>query len=209
MDMINLCKESVYVNILRANQQQTSNWSGGTTTQLAIYPENTEYKDRNFEWRVSTARIDLEESTFTSLPGVHRLLMILEGQIGLTHEGIRSRSLKPFEQDEFDGGWITKSFGKCIDFNLMLVGCSGKLDTVNSHNLNLFEQEINSVAWEAFYCLSTTISVTINIQDEVFTSKLGKGDFLLIKARKGAHSFKFSHDSSEGLPVAVRATVYK
>ena len=196
------------ISIFRNCEQQINVWSGGTTTQLAIYPSNSEYKERNFAWRISSARVDLEESTFTSLPGVHRILMVLEGQIELTHEGVRNTCLKPFEQDEFDGGWTTKSRGKCIDFNLMMAGCSGKLDTVSSQSLKLFEREIDSEAWEAFYCLSAAANVTIRIQKEFFTSVLNKGDFLLIHAKKGACSVEFSHDCNNS-PTAVRATIYK
>ena len=212
MDGGNFYKELISINILRASEQQVSKWAGGTTTQLAIYPKNSSYMERSFEWRVSTARVDSEESAFTPLPGVHRILMILEGQMELTHEGIRSVSLKSFEQDEFDGGWTTKSLGRCVDFNLMTMGRSvkGKLEAAVPQSLNLFEQEVSSEAWEAFYCFSAAINVTINIHDEIFTSKIKKGDFLLINAKKGVHSIKFSRDHIETSPAAaVRATIYK
>ena len=188
IDIKNLANELASISIFRNCEQQINVWSGGTTTQLAIHPSNSEYKERNFEWRISSARVELEESTFTPLPGVRRILMVLEGQIELIHEGVRITSLKPFEQDEFEGGWTTKSHGKCIDFNLMMTECSGKLNTVSSQSLKLFEREIDSEAWEAFYFLSAAANVTIRIQDEFFTSGLNKGDFLLIHAKKGASS---------------------
>lgn len=43
-----------------------SNWSGGKTTQLFIYPENSEYAKRNFLFRISSATVDCERSEFTS-----------------------------------------------------------------------------------------------------------------------------------------------
>ena len=45
-----------------------SQWSGGTTTQLAIAPSGAQYGDRAFLWRLSSATVDLEESDFTPLP---------------------------------------------------------------------------------------------------------------------------------------------
>ena len=36
-----------------------SQWSGGTTTQLAIAPSGAQYGDRTFLWRLSSATVDL------------------------------------------------------------------------------------------------------------------------------------------------------
>ena len=72
-----------------------SAWSGGTTTQLAIYPENAVYADRDFLWRVSSATVDLEDSDFTPLPDYDRLIATLEGEIVLTHNGGAPLRLRP------------------------------------------------------------------------------------------------------------------
>ena len=212
MDVGNYCKGLVSINIMRSHDHQVSEWSGGTTTQLAIHPQGSEYIERNFEWRISTAMVNSEKSTFTSLPGVHRILMILDGQIEITHDGIRRASLNPFEQDEFEGGWTTHSIGMCTDFNLMMVEglFKGKLEAVSQQCLDLFEHEVGSKAWEAFYLLSA-VNVTIGIQDEVFASDLNKGDFLLISAKNGIPplTIKFSHNSAIDSPTAIRTTIYK
>ena len=94
-------------------------WSGGTSTELAIHPENASYQDRQFNWRLSTATVEVEESNFTSLPGVQRLIMSLSGDLELKHKDHHHIHLKPFQVDCFCGEWITQSFGKVIDFNLM------------------------------------------------------------------------------------------
>ena len=101
---------------------QTSKWSGGSTTQLYIFPENATYAERNFELRISTAKVEVEESTFTSLPGIHRKLMILEGEITITHEGQFTKHLKPFDVDTFSDDWKTTAIGTCTDFNVMTSG---------------------------------------------------------------------------------------
>ncbi len=97
----------------------TSQWSGGSTTQLYIFPANASLSERNFELRLSTANVETAQSTFTSLPGIERKLMILEGEIVISHEGKHSRNLKPFEVDIFKGNWKTTAVGICKDFNLM------------------------------------------------------------------------------------------
>ena len=62
-------------------------WSGGTTTELFIYPEGATYEDRNFKFRLSIATVESETSEFTPLAGVKRTLMLLHGELTLKHEG--------------------------------------------------------------------------------------------------------------------------
>lgn len=107
---------------------KTSTWSGGKTTQLFIYPENSNYNKRNFKVRISSATVELEESNFTKLVGVHRFITPLDSNLKLTHDGETFRDLEPFEIYEFDGSLMTTSFGKVKDFNLMLAnGAKGGL----------------------------------------------------------------------------------
>ena len=37
------------MSVKKAEEFSTSNWSGGTTTQLYIYPEDGNYAERNFQ----------------------------------------------------------------------------------------------------------------------------------------------------------------
>ena len=97
----------------------TTTWQGGTTTQLYIYPENASYTERNFDFRISTAKVESETSQFTSLPNVHRKLMVLDGSIIINHEGHHSKKLDKFAIDSFEGNWKTSAIGTCTDFNLM------------------------------------------------------------------------------------------
>ena len=106
-----------------------SEWSGGKTKELAIYPPKCRYADRDFIFRLSSATVELDESDFTALPDYNRVLMVLEGSVVLTYDGKRSVHLDELEQDSFDGGWTTKSFGRITDYNLMVrKGCDGKVD---------------------------------------------------------------------------------
>ncbi|PKQ60756.1 hypothetical protein BZG02_17960 [Labilibaculum filiforme] len=110
------------IEILRADAFQTINWAGGTSTQLFIYPPTSTYQQRDFTFRLSTATVEIEKSDFTSLPGVSRKLMILEGAIEIIHENKYRKKLNKFNTDSFEGDWNTSSVGKCIDFNLMTRG---------------------------------------------------------------------------------------
>ncbi len=109
-------------SLLTKTDFNESTWSGGSTTQLYIYPEDASYADRNFQFRISTAKVEIAESTFTSLPGFSRKLMILEGEITVHHEDQYSKKLTPFEVDTFSGAWNTSAVGMCVDFNVMTAG---------------------------------------------------------------------------------------
>jgi len=169
--------------IIRKNQFITSTWSGGTTTELYIYPEDAKYSDRNFKWRLSSAKVEVEESEFTHLPGISRIIMIIDGELILEHEGHHKAILKPFEQDSFMGDWTTKSFGKVTDFNLMMAeGCSGKLEAImlkgnECTHISLKETKGKSeYITNAFYTVSGYVSFTIgNNKTNIY-----EGDLLLL-----------------------------
>ena len=110
------------LQITRKSELTTTTWPGGTTTQLAIYPEGASYAERNFLFRISTAMVEAEESVFTRLPGVTRKIMILDGKLKLDHKGRHTKTLHKFETDSFEGDWETRGFGKVTDFNLMTRG---------------------------------------------------------------------------------------
>ena len=55
---------------LTEKDYKVGQWSGGTTTELFIWPEGADYAKREFSVRVSSARVGLEESDFTPLVGV-------------------------------------------------------------------------------------------------------------------------------------------
>lgn len=108
------------MTLLRPEDYITTQWSGGTTTQLAIAPKGAVYAERDFLWRLSSATVDLEESDFTALPDYHRWISTLRGDMTLTHNGGEALTLHPYDVHEFEGSDDTHSWGKCKDFNLML-----------------------------------------------------------------------------------------
>ncbi|CEM62648.1 HutD family protein [Treponema phagedenis] len=103
-----------------ASDFKTTTWSGGTTTELFIYPPESEYAKRNFLLRLSSATVDLEQSEFTLLPGIRRFIAPLTGDLQIGHDGKQFITLKPYELYEFDGGIKTVSIGKVRDFNVMV-----------------------------------------------------------------------------------------
>jgi environmental stress-induced protein Ves len=105
--------------ILTAKDDKITSWSGGKTMQIYIYPEDGDFGAGKYDMRISVATVEQKESIYTPLPGVHRTLMLLEGELRLKHQGHHSTHLKPFDQDSFTGDWTTYSFGKVRNFNVM------------------------------------------------------------------------------------------
>lgn len=107
------------IHIIKHNQQQTANWSGGTTTPLLIFPVDADYAKRDFLFRMSTATVETDTSTFTDLKGYQRIIMLLQGKLSITHNNEVTYHLKPFIPHLFDGAWKTTAIGKVTDFNVM------------------------------------------------------------------------------------------
>ena len=155
-------------------------WSGGTTTELAIYPANAEYLDRDFIWRLSSADSDQEESSFTKLPDFDRILMVLEGQVVLAHGEERTVQLGALEQDSFDGAIKTKCFGNLKrDYNLIMrKGCKGRMEILTAEQkgqeLSLTERTSadndglgGECASYGFYCLEGYLVLSVDGNTEM------------------------------------------
>jgi hypothetical protein len=159
-------------SILNLNQYNTTKWSGGSTTELFIYPEVAQYSERDFGFRISTATVEVETSTFTPLPGFERNLMVLEGEMTLTHNGETQEALGKFDVDTFDGAWDTKSDGTCTDFNLMTnIEFDGDICGVPLTKNELVQVELeDEVEWLFIYNLKKPISVIIGNKNLVLES---------------------------------------
>ena len=166
------------VEIIKSENLKTSNWGGGFTTELFIYPRTAEYKLRDFKFRLSTATVEIEESTFTPLPGISRTLMVLDGEMTLKHKDHHTIKLNKLQKDHFEGNWKTTSVGKCSDFNLMVIGEMNSELTgamVKKGERQIFENR-TSWDWNFLYLYRGECKVLIN--NKAYT--LSKGDLLTI-----------------------------
>lgn len=119
------------IDIYNSEDFNTTKWSGGSTNELYIHPNTATYAAGNFNFRISSATVDIEKSNFTILPGVSRQLMVLKGSIKLFHKNHHQIQLNKREIDRFDGSWETSAVGTGVDFNLMTKGkTEGKLASV-------------------------------------------------------------------------------
>lgn len=166
------------VDIIKKSEYQTSKWTGGTTTELLIHPKNSSFNRKDFSFRLSLAKVELDESEFTHLPGINRTLMVLEGKLTLEHPGQYSVSLKKFDTDTFQGDWDTISYGRAMDFNLMtmgeskgiLRGCSLQQDKLLKESIPATPVAVGCYAYKG----------NIEVQAEGNKHQIAEGDLVMV-----------------------------
>ncbi len=110
------------MKIVQLSDASIKTWSGGTTTELFIYPEYSSFSEGNFELRISLATVEQSPTVFTPLPDTHRTLLVIQGTQLLEHQGHHTADLNAFEQDSFSGDWTTLCQGTSTNFNVMTKG---------------------------------------------------------------------------------------
>lgn len=110
----------IRVEQYKTSDYQETSWSGGRTTQLYLFPAQSSYGERNFQFRLSTASMDTEQSTFTSLPSYHRILLSLDQTIVLQDMNSGEQvTLAPYHIHRFEGEQSIQCVGKAQDFNII------------------------------------------------------------------------------------------
>jgi len=162
------------VIIRKKNELIAKEWSGGTTTELFIYPKHTSYQLQNFDIRISTATVGVEVASFTSLPGFQRTLLVIHGQLTMQHEkgGETTKiRLESLQQAGFSGDWKTTGYGKVTDFNVM---CSSAYSSITAVR-KLFENDELEIEHYPFRFLVYLLSGTLTVDGD----QLHQGDTLI------------------------------
>ncbi|WP_246060425.1 HutD family protein [Peptoniphilus catoniae] len=98
---------------------KTSDWAGGQTDEIIINPQGVDFKERNFNYRISSATCNLDSSEFSPYGGFTRFITPLDYELKLIHKGEKV-NLKPFEVYKFSGSDQMSSYSKVRDFNLIV-----------------------------------------------------------------------------------------
>ncbi len=188
--------------LIKEDDYITTEWSGGKTTQLFIYPEDSNYKELNFKFRLSSATVELDKSEFTKLEGVDRFITPLDNELKLTHNHKDYINLKPFEVYKFDGGINTTSYGKVRDFNLMLMnGVKGKLESAYIDKEYLLVEEISSDFKEIFYFIyAYNNDIYIDIDGDV--KNISPFQTLLVKFNSKSLNIKVKSENPANILIA-------
>lgn len=96
---------------------------GGTTTEIAIYPEDTDVSGGSFIWRVSIADV-ASDGPFSRFPGYERHIMLIAGNGMVLDAGSKGRIVlgEPYRPVSFSGDWLIEgrlNDGPVRDFNVI------------------------------------------------------------------------------------------
>ena len=189
-----------HVTLLRANDFQVSDWSGGKTKQLYLSPPTGHYGKREFDYRLSTATVELAESQFSDLSGFHRILMSLDHTLHL-HNASRQEEtvLAPFTPYIFEGSDSITSRGTCTDFNLIYSDhYQGQMLAISDR-----EELSQDEAIQFIYALSDLMVTGIGLP----SLNLETGQLLIVEkeAQETELQIMFSTNQPTGAPLAIWA----
>ena len=139
--MIKISKQNIIPN----------KWDGGLTYEYFIFPAESKYVERNFDFRISSATIEKVPSNFTKFSGYFRYLVMLDNSLNICRKGL-SEDYSKHEIFEFDSNEeiVSNSLGN--DFNLMI------FKRILNHELSIFEGNIiENSDWIILFALSENI----------------------------------------------------
>ena len=188
------------VTLLRAKDFQVSDWSGGKTKQLYLSPPTGHYGKREFDYRLSTATVELAESQFSDLSGFHRILMSLDHTLHL-HNASRQEEtvLAPFTPYFFEGSDSITSRGTCTDFNLIYSDhYQGQMLAISDR-----EELSQNEAIQFIYALSDLMVTGTGLP----SLNLETGKLLIVEkeAQETELQIMFSTNQPTGTPLAIWA----
>lgn len=193
--------------IISQSDYSVSNWSGGETTEVFLYPPSGQYALNEFDFRISTAKVSLNESDFSSLPGYKRIIMSLDNPLELHHsgeKGSRKEILAPFQTDYFCGSDTTKSFGKCTDFNLIyLPKYGGEMTTRQSGAEIILKKKVVYI----YFALENTQLIVNGTSNEKEIIDIEKGNSLVLTETLGGEKVKVCSTIGGHTPVVVEVSV--
>ena len=188
------------ITLLKSNDFQVSDWSGGKTKQLYLSPPTGHYGKRDFDYRLSTATVELAESQFSDLSGFHRILMSLDHTLHL-HNASRQEEtvLAPFTPYVFEGSDSITIRGTCTDFNLIYSDhYQGQMLAISDR-----EELSQDEAIQFIYALSDLMVTGTGLP----SLNLETGQLLIVEkeAQETELHIMFSCNQSKGSPLAIWA----
>ncbi|MGO1580274.1 MAG: HutD family protein [Peptoniphilaceae bacterium] len=168
------------MRFIKKNDFKTSDWSGGETSELMIFPEGKNFKNRDFEYRISSATCNLDFSKFSDFSGYKRFITPLDKILILKVNGEEIK-LEPFEILEFSGSDDVSSHSKVRDFNLIVKdGISANMYSEKiDKDLNIKSEEDKTYIFN----YNSNLYVDGDLFEEMSLIILEKGESVTIKGK--------------------------
>ena len=188
------------VTLLRAKDFQVSDWSGGKTKQLYLSPPTGHYGKRDFDYRLSTATVEVAESQFSDLSGFHRILMSLDHTLHLHNASRQEKTvLAPFTSYVFEGSDSITSRGTCTDFNLIYSDhYQGQMIAISDGQELSRDEEIQFIYALGDLTVTGTDLPALNLEAD---------ELLIVEQETQATELQimFSSNQPKGIPLAIWA----
>ena len=193
-----------HYEVIEESHQKTIKWDGGETKELYIYPEDAIYQETDFDFRVAVSRGTAKHGSLRKFPGYKRQVMLLDGEVTLSHKGRHDITLGRYEQDVSLGDWETARFGCGTDMSLLTgADFSGRMEL-------LFDRETaarNNGEFAALYCLEDGVRLHFKNQGRVYKEELLRGDCVIVSwFEDGAEAYKlevFREDGGGEIPLVL------
>lgn len=168
-------------DVKRLGHQKLMGWHNKDTTELYIYPEDELAEDRRFDFRLSHTVVKMEKNAFYKFPGYKRQVMLLDGEMQLTHsfngEPHHSINLSQYDVDCFRGEWDTSCKGLCTDLCLMTKeGYTGNMEPVYAPDIFSLKND----HFEGVYILEDNTKITFTYEGRNQRETLNRGDFFFV-----------------------------
>ena len=178
-------------------------WAGGTTAEILLYPQGSQWMKKDFKIRLSTAICIGLDSVFTDFTGFTRFISPKTGILQMDHilsDGSeRKVSLKPFEISEFQGSWKTVSHGAYSDFNLLFDDSfTGELLAIKPSDF--FKLKPSEQFLAGFFCTAKAVDVILEQEDSSETLTVNDEEFLCFNGEEETKplTVRFANVPKEG-----------
>lgn len=110
------------IEVIKLSEYKEYEWSGGKTTEFYIHPKGVNFRDRTFNYRLSSARFTGTESKFSDFSGYQRYILPLKGCLSIQKQSESKIWLKPYESFAFSGRdeIDSENTAACEDFNFIV-----------------------------------------------------------------------------------------
>ena len=173
---------------------------GGKDKTALSFPANWPLWQAEFDYRLSTATVELAESQFSDLSGFHRILMSLDHKLHLHNANRQEEAvLAPFTPYAFEGSDSITSRGTCTDFNLIYSDhYQGQMIAISDKQELVRDEEIQFIYALGDLTVAGTNLPSLNLEAEQ----------LLIVEKETQETelhIMFSSNQPKGTPLAIWA----
>ena len=161
----------------KSSHYKTVKWDGGYTWEMYIYPEDAIDENLDFDFRAALTMRLTESGVYRKFPGYKRQVMLLDGDLHVTHRDHHDIILGQYEQDVSMGDWASEYVGKGTELSLLTRDqCAGELKLLYCGD----KLELDNGQFTSFYSLTDGAKLRFTNQGKVYKEELARGDYVIV-----------------------------